>query len=125
MICYSLIEKRGDYIIKYINWKLISDNKLIVNNEVVECEFDCNILKYYEDDTINIVDLENDIYVRENNEFTFKIDFKNRCFDYILKKEELSIKNAFLEATITKNDKEIHLKYNLGDDKKEIIIHLL
>lgn len=125
MLCYSLIEKRGDYIKKYINWKLISNNEVVINNELVECEFEDSILKYYEDkDTINIVDLKNDVYIRENSEFTFKIDFKNRCFDYILKKEDLSIKNASLEATIEK-DKEIHLKYNLGDDIKEIIIHLL
>jgi len=95
MICYSLIEKRGDYIKKYINWKLISNNEEVINNEFVECEFEGNILKYYEDkDTKNIVDLNNDVYKRENTEFAFKIDFKNRCFDYILKKENLCIENA-------------------------------
>ena len=125
MLCDSLIEKRGDYIKWHISWKLISNNEVVINNEFVECEFVDNILKYYEDEnTINIVNLNDDIYIRENTEFTFKIDFKNRFFDYILKKEDLSIKNASLEATIIK-DKDIILKYNLGDDNKEIIIHIL
>lgn len=125
MLCYSCLEKRGDYIKKFIKWQLISNNKEVINEEI-ECEYDDNIIKYQEDkNTINIVDLNNDIYIRENEEFTFKIDFKNRLFDYILKKDELSIENAKLDAEIIKGDSKIILKYNLGEEeKKEIIIQL-
>lgn len=126
MLCYSFLEKRGDYIKKFINWKLISNNNEVVNNEFVECEFDNNIIKYLENNnTMNIIDLNKNTYKRENDEFAFEIDFNNRLFNYILKKEELSIENASIDADIKKNDSEILLKYDLGEDIKEIIIQLL
>lgn len=71
-----------------------------------------------------MIDLINDLYIRESDEFTFKIDFKNRLFDYILKKEGLSIENAPLKAKIIKNNALINLKYNLGEEEKEIKIQL-
>ena len=40
-----------------------------------------------------------------------------------LKKEELSIENAQVDAEIIKSDTLIHLKYSLGEEKKEIIRH--
>lgn len=125
-ICYVIVvqKKRGDYIKKIINWQLLSNNKEVIS-EKVECEFDNSILKYIEkDNTINIIDLENETYTRDNEEFTFKINFKNRLFDYILKKEELSIENAVIDAKMAKDDNVIKLKYNLGEEEKEIIIHL-
>jgi len=125
MICYSFLEKRGDYIKKYINWKLINNNEVIINNENIECEFDNNIIKYIEDkETINLIDLDKEIYIRENNEFIFEIDFKNRLLNYILKENDLSINNASIEASFIK-DNPIILKYNLGDEEKEIVIHIL
>jgi len=125
MICYICLEKRGDYIKKYINWKLINNNEVIINNENIECEFDNNIIKYIEDkETINLIDLDKEIYIRENNEFIFEIDFKNRLLNYILKENDLSINNASIEASFIK-DNPIILKYNLGDEEKEIVIHIL
>lgn len=124
MLCYIWLEKRGVFIKKYINWKLISDNKVIINLENIECEFENNVIKYYEDiHTLNIIDLNEDLYIRENTDFLFRIDFKNKIFNYILKENNISIEQN-LEATITK-DNNIDLKYNLGEENKEIIIQLL
>ena len=126
MICYILIEKRGDCIKKLINWQLLSNNNEVVNNQKVECEFNNNILKYVEDNnTVNIIDIDNKTYLRENDEFTFNIDFKNRCFNYILKKDNLSIENAKLEAFLEQDENIISLKYNLGEEEKKIVIQLL
>ena len=88
MLCYSFLEKRGDYIKKVINWQLISNNNEVINNKCVECEFQNNIIEYKEDKfTINIIDLNKNIYKRENEEFIFEIDFNNRLLNYKLKKE--------------------------------------
>lgn len=125
MLCYSLIEKRGDCIKKLINWKLISNNEEVVNNEFVECEFENNILKYNEDNTLNIIDLNNQSYERKNEDFTFAIDFKNRCFNYILIKDNLSIENAKLDGEMEYENNIITLKYNLGEEEKKIIIQIL
>lgn len=124
MLCYSFLDKRGDYIKKFIKWQLISDKKEVIN-KLVECEFDDNVIKYQEDDgSINIIDLNKRIYLRENDEFTFKVDFNNKVFNYILKKEEMAIENAPLEGELIINNDLIHLKYSLGEEEKEIIIQL-
>lgn len=124
MLCYSFLDKRGDYIKKFIKWQLISDKKEVIN-KLVECEFDDNVIKYQEDDeSINIIDLNKRIYLRENDEFTFKVDFNNKVFNYILKKEEMAIENAPLEGELILNNDFIHLKYSLGEEEKEIIIQL-
>ena len=73
MICYSFLEKRGDYIKKLINWSLLSDEKVVINNKKIECEYkDKEFIKYKEgNDTINIVDIKKKLYKRENDEFIF------------------------------------------------------
>lgn len=125
-MCYILIEKRGDCIKKLINWKLLSDNVEVVYKENEECEFDNNILTYYEEDnTVNIINIVEKSYKRENKEFTFNVDFKNRCFNYTLKPENLSIENAKIDASFEYINKNIVLKYNLGDENKELIIKFI
>lgn len=57
-------------------------------------------------------------------EFTFKVDFKNKCFDYILKDNDFKITNAPLEGELIK-DKNITLIYRLDNDEKKIIVDLL
>ena len=125
MICYSWLEKRGDYIKKYINWCLFSNNKLIIKKENIECEITNNILKYQEEKNfINKIDMNNDIFIRESNEFLFKIDFKKQSFEYTLKEKDLRINDVLLEAKIIKNE-IITLIYKIEDEEKKIIIQIL
>ena len=108
-----------------MNLTLSSDGKNIINKEKIECEFVNEILKYQDDkDTLNTIDLKEDIFIRENNEFMFKIDFKNQWFYYKLKENNIEINKAPLKASISKEN-IITLKYNLGEEEKLIIIHLL
>ena len=124
MLCYICLEKRSDYIKKYINWTLFNDNEILVKYEDIECEFNNNILVFNEKNTINTIDINNKIYIRETNEFTFKIDFKNKEFEYILKEKDLKIKDKLKSASF-ENSKDIILIYNLDEEEKKIIINLL
>ena len=126
MLCYSFLEKRGDYIKTFINWSLLNDGLIVILNKNVECEYVVNkYIKYKEDnDTFNLINLEEDYYLRENNEFVFKIDFKNNLFSYTLKENNITIEDK-VECQITKNDRIINLKYRLDDEEKEIIIQIL
>lgn len=72
---------------------------------------------------MNTIDLVEDVYTRENNEFKFKIDFKNKKFSYNLKEKNLVMEDK-LDCSINK-EKGIILKYRLDDEEKKIIIHLL
>ena len=112
-------------IITKINWSLFNDDKIIIANENVECEFVVNkFIKYLENDTSNYIDLENKIYIRENNEFMFKIDYKNNLFNYILKENNIKLENE-IDCEFIINDNEIILKYKIDEEEKKIIIQIL
>ena len=68
--------------------------------------------------------MNNDIFIRESNEFLFKIDFKKQSFEYTLKEKDLRINDVLLEAKIIKNE-IITLIYKIEDEEKKIIIQIL
>lgn len=126
MLCYSLLEKRGDCIKKYINWNLYSDGKLVVENNNIECEYEeNNFIKYVENnDTFNVVNLKDNEFTRENNDFIFKIDFKNNEFSYLLKEKNITL-NDKLICNIIKEKDYIKLIYQLDEEEKELVIQIL
>ena len=104
---------------------MFNNNKIIINKEKVECEVENNKIKYNEEDnTINIVDLINNIYIRESNNFLFKIDFNKEIFSYTLKEKNVTFSNQLLSCSILKEEKII-LKYKLDEEEKMIIIQML
>ncbi len=88
------------------------------------CEFKENdYLKYIEDDTSNYIDIKNKIYIRENNEFIFKIDFKNKLVLYTLKEKDLTFEDR-VEGKFNYKD-DIFIQYKLNDEEKIILVHLI
>jgi len=73
---------------------------------------------------INNIYLENKIYLRENNEFIFKIDFNNKKFTYILKEKNLTIEDNVI-CSFHKIDNIYNLKYKIDEEEKNIIIQIL
>lgn len=125
MLCYSFLEKRGDYIKKLINWSLLNDGEVVINNKKVTCEYEVDkFIKYYEEKTINIIDINNKIYLRENNEFIFKIDFNKKIFSYYLKENDIKLEDD-INCIFNNKNNIINLKYTLDEEEREIIIHLL
>ncbi len=89
------------------------------------CEYEENqYLKYIEDNNQNLIDLINKIYIRENEEFIFKIDFNHQQFSYILKENNYRMENKIDSCAFAMND-TITLTYNLDDEEKKIIIQIL
>lgn len=126
MLCYSFLEKRGDYIKKLINWSLLNDGEVVIDNKNVVCDYEVNkFIKYLENkDTTNVIDLVKKVYTRENNEFIFKIDFSNNTFSYLLKENNINIEDK-IKCSFEKKDNNIILKYQLDEEEKEIVIHIL
>ena len=101
------------------------NGKLVINNENVECEYVVNkFIKYKEDEALNTIDVENEEYLRENNEFMFKIEFKNQKFSYTLKENNLYLEDN-LECDFIDLNNKISFKYNLDEEIKEIIIQIV
>ncbi len=127
-ICYVIVFKKkkelGD-LIKRINWQLFNNDELIINNENVECEYKDKIIKYKEEDGINIIDLENQIYKRDSKEYLMQINIKNNTFKFTLKEKNRILSDNLTNSSIEKKDNDIIIKYQIEDEVKKIIIHLL
>ena len=112
-------------IIKLINWCLLNDKKIVKNFENVECEFNNKILEFKEDDNaLNKIDLINDKYTRETDEFTFQVNFKTKECHYNLKELNKSF-SMNIDGEITIENNKITLRYSLDDEEKQIIIQIL
>ncbi len=108
-----------------INWRLLNNDEIIINNENVICEYKLGYyVKYNERDASNIVDLKNLTYRRENEDFVLVIDFKNKKFSYLLKEKNYKLEDKLLSCSLEVKE-DIVLKYKLDDEEKQIIIHLL
>ena len=53
------------------------------------------------------------------------IDFNNNTFNFLLKEKNQSIKNSLSSSNLEVCDNKITLNYNLDNEEKKIIIHLL
>ena len=126
MLCYSLLEKRGDYIKKYINWKLYNDGLVIVEHNNIECEYEKNkFISYKEsEDVLNFIDIKNKVFLRQTDEFIFKIDFSKNSFYYLLKEKNIEL-NADVTCNMLIKDDLITLIYQIEDEKKELVIKIL
>ena len=126
MLWYSFLDKWGGFIKKFINWSLSNNNIVVIDNKNIECDYEKDkYIKYYEDeDTVNIVDLENKLYIRKTKEFIFKIDFINNIFSYDLTEKEISLRDKLLYSNINIKD-TISMTYSLDKEEKKIIIQIL
>ena len=53
------------------------------------------------------------------------IDFNNNTFSFLLKEKNHSIENNLSSSNLEVSDNKITLNYNLDNEEKMIIIHLL
>ena len=118
------IEKLGDDIKRRLNWQLYEEDKLIITNENVECEFDRGVITYQESDAINIVDLNSQVYKRNNEGYSFEINFIDKSFIFTLKEKNYTL-SGDLTDSFFKVSKKIVLVYSLNEERKKIIIELL
>lgn len=103
----------------HIDWRLISDKEIVIDRPNVLVEINDKKIIYKDEYGIHTIDQKDKIYKRVYNGDTIIIDFnKNLMTVYFEdKKFDLDIKSKYQEK-----GKEIHLKYSLGEEEKEIII---
>ncbi len=89
------------------------------------CFFENNIIVYEESLGIkNTINLNNNIYERETEEFLFKINFNNNTMYYLLKEKNYELKDIKISSQIIINDK-ITLIYKLDDETKKIVVDFI
>lgn len=72
----------------------------------------------------NTINLNNNIYERETEEFLFKINFNNNTMYYLLKEKNYELKDIKISSQIIINDK-ITLIYKLDDETKKIVVDFI
>lgn len=103
----------------YINWQLLSDNKVIIDEANKKVDFQDNILTYEDKYGVHTVDVNKKIYERRSPDNIFRVNFFNNTLDIIFDNHNLTYD---IESKFSKNEEEIRLYYSLGDEKKIIII---
>ncbi len=76
---------------------------------------DNSIIKFYDDEILNVFDLENSCFERRNKEYTIKIDFKNN--NGIYKLNNFSFDFEVKVKKLTKNDNYIEIDYIIYMDE--------
>lgn len=74
-----------------------------------------NIIKYKENNIINILDIEKEKLKRKTNEYEITIDFKNKTIINKYNEYEIPLKIKIINKTIEQN--KINIKYQIIDTK--------
>lgn len=124
MLCYSFLDKRGDYIKKLINWSLFTNELLVIEYKSIYCDYNDKVVIFKENDYINTIDLNKIKYIRENDEYKIEFDFNKLIYSVFLKDKKLNLSDRFI-GSITNNNNIIDIKYNIDGNNMKLLIHLL
>ena len=102
-----------------INWKLYSNNNLIIDLKNVKCNKDNNKLIININDEINTIDLNKKIFIRELKDYNMSIDFINKIITFKL--NDGKVLDFDIDCSININDNEVIMNYNLDENKKIIV----
>ena len=76
-----------------------------------------NVIEYIDlENNKMMIDIENDIMIRENRDYSFKIDFNNYKIDIEIKKLHKTMIKDIKLLNISKSKKYYSVKYLLTDD---------
>lgn len=110
-------------MIRKIDWKVYSNNKLIIDNNNVKCILDSlNKIEFEDEYGKHIIDLENKIYSKIGNGNKMIIDFFKKTCEFIFEENE---KCTFdIDCNIKIEENYIEILYNFDEDDKKILIEL-
>ncbi len=112
-----------EYINKANTW-LYKNNELVIENLNIDCNYIDNIITYKEDNNINTIDILNELFIRENDDYKIIINNQDNKMEYIIKENN----NSFfldINSNFIINDKEILIEYNIEDESFNIKVQLL
>ena len=88
-MCAIMFKKkaRWSFLIRKIDWKVYSNNKLIIDNNNVKCNlYSSNIIEFKDEYGKHIIDLENKTYSKVGNDNKMVIDFIAKTCEFIFEK---------------------------------------
>ena len=100
---------------KKINFKLIKDNKIIINENNINCII-LNDKILFTIDGIKYT-YENNIFIKETKEEIIKLDFNNELCTITLKEYNNSLNIKIYKKNIENNNKNIKIKYKIETEE--------
>lgn len=105
-------------VVMKIDWKLYTDDKLIIDNSNVIIHMNGDLYEYDDGNGLNIIDKDKRVYERKFDDNIFRVDFNN-CVCSLVSGE---LESSFdIECSYLDEGNKIRLIYYL-DGKSEIVI---
>ena len=91
-------------------------NNIEDNNDFLAIKKD-NVIEYIDlENNKMVIDLDNDILIKENNDYCFNIDFRNEKINIKIKKLHRNMIKDIKTLNISRSKKKYSVKYLLTDD---------
>lgn len=107
---------------KIINITLYKNTRLELEAKEIAAFCGDNKYTFFIDDVKT--ELSNSVFIRENKEYLFELDIKNKKCTYLLKPNNLTFDIDVEKISYEKNGNEIRLTYKITSDEEEIKIIL-
>ena len=101
---------------------LKNGDKEVINEKNILGQIIDNNLSFDLNEMHHIINLITGEFIRENNEYAFLIDIKNKKSQIILKKEQYNLQVLVEYANLLKNKNEIQLSYFIETDDHENVL---
>ena len=103
---------------KIINISLRKNTRLELEAKDIAAFCSDNKYTFFMDDIKTII--SNTVFIRENKEYLFELDIKNKKCTYLLKPNNLTFDIDVEKISYEARDKEIRLTYKITSDEEEI-----
>jgi len=102
-----------------INLFLYNGEELVLQKNNIYCTKNNNSLNFEFDQMSHQIDLENQTFLRENDEYTLFLDILNKKCELSLKKEQYTLQLEVEYAILLKNKNKIEISYLIETDNRE------
>lgn len=109
-------------MLRTINMKLYKDNKLEFEEKNIRCIEQFGNYSFKLKDSKMV--LNDRLFLRENNDFKFKINIKDKTSEYLLKEKNLNYDIKVEKIEYQKNQDNITIIYKIETDNQETKIVL-
>lgn len=121
------IDKWGDLVNNILSLKLNenSENPFIIDNAKFDCVDNSIIFNY--DKVIYRINYKKQLFIRENEEFYFELDFKNKKSLYKLKNANITLDIKVIKCNFLQKRDSILMKYVIESSSTEnnIMINII
>ena len=108
---------------KNMHIKLVNDNNIILEEDLIYLSNN-NTITFFIDNIKNTINLNEQLFIRENEEYTFTLDILNKKSTLLLKKENYLLHLKVDYAILLTNQNNYEISYHLESQENDTLIIL-